>query len=231
MSTLSARSIYKFTISLLFCLIMNSLQAQTDKKQPAKDKVKLLNSITVQADLASIVISSLGGDSYSLEGGVQVDLKHKYFPIVELGFAGANKVSIDDIGFKTSGLFGRLGVDINLLSSKKDSKPTNNQFLAGIRLGMSNFEYDITNVVIADDYWGGSETVIYNKIPATKIWYEIIAGVRVEIFKNIFMGWTIRNRNLISQDVSGAVSPWYIPGYGINTGTNWGINYTLGYKF
>ena len=87
---------------------MNSLQAQTDKKQPERDKVKLLNSITVQADLASIVISSLGGDSYSLEGGVQVDLKHKYFPIVELGFAGANKVSIDDIGFKTSGLFGRL---------------------------------------------------------------------------------------------------------------------------
>jgi hypothetical protein len=231
MSILSAQSTYKYTISLLFCLIINLLQAQTEKKQPEKDNVKLFNSFTVQADLASIVISSIGGDSYSMEGGIQVDLKHKYYPIVELGLAGANKTSNDNIGFKTNALFGRLGVDINLLSTKKDSKPTNNLFLAGLRIGMTNFEYDITNVVITDDYWGGSEIVIYNKIPASKIWYEIIAGVRVEVYKNIFMGWTIRNKNLISQDVSGAASPWYIPGYGLNTSTNWGINYTLGYKF
>jgi hypothetical protein len=53
---------------------------------------------------------------------------------------------------------------------------------------MSNFNYDISNVVITDDYWGGSEVIPYNNVNAIKVWYEIIAGVRVEVFKNVYMG-------------------------------------------
>jgi hypothetical protein len=45
------------------------------------------------------------------------------------------------------------------------------------------------------------------------------------------MGWSIRDKNLISSDVTGAVAPWYIPGFGLNNGTSWGLNYTLGYHF
>ena len=45
------------------------------------------------------------------------------------------------------------------------------------------------------------------------------------------MGWTIRDKNLISSDVTGEVAPWFIPGFGVNNGTSWGFNYTLGYHF
>ena len=45
------------------------------------------------------------------------------------------------------------------------------------------------------------------------------------------MGWTVRNRTLLSTDESGDLKPWYIPGYGINSENNWGIGYVIGYKF
>ena len=45
------------------------------------------------------------------------------------------------------------------------------------------------------------------------------------------MGWNIRNRNLLNQDTSGDVTPWFIPGYGISSDNNWGISYVIGYKF
>lgn len=226
------RSTYKYIISLLLLSIVIGVRAQEKKESSELAKTILLNGVIVQADIASLVGSFLSkGETYSTEGSVQVDLKHKYYPVVELGFGGANKLSVDNIGFKTNGLFGRIGVDINLLKQKKDAKPSNNLFLAGARIGFTNFSYDVTNVSITDNYWGGTEIFNYPNQSATKVWFEIVAGVRVEVFKNIFMGWTVRNKNLLNQDKEGKISSWYIPGFGINASGNWGFSYTLGYRF
>jgi len=195
--------------------------------------VALYNGFTIQGDIASLATSALSkGETYSYEAALQVDLKHKYYPILELGVAGANKTTADLIGFTTNAPFGRIGVDFNILKKKKDSKPTNNMFLVGLRVGMSNFKYKITNVTISNDYWGGNEVVDYSNIPATtKVWWEITAGVRVEVIKNIYMGWTVRTKNLLTQDTEGQVAPWYIPGFGISASGNWGLNYAIGYHF
>ncbi len=222
---------FAYISSLILCTLTLTAVAQKNIKTPEKDNTPLFNGLTIQLDVASVASSFLSnGESYSYEAGAQVDLKHKYYPVFELGYAGANKTSNNDINFKTNGLFGRLGVDINLINPKKDQKPTTNLFLAGIRLGMSNFPYNVSNVIITDNYWGGSETFNYPAKISTKVWYEIVAGVRVEVTKNIYMGWTIRSKNMLSQDIAGEVAPWYVPGFGTNTGNNWGFNYTIGYK-
>ncbi len=232
MSIPSMRNIYIYIISFLVGSLALNLQAQ-EKKIPADSiKTSWLNGVTVQVDVASLASSFFSnGETYSMEGGVQVDLKHKYYPVFELGFAGANKLSTDNVGFKTSGLYGRLGLDFNLIKQKKDSKPTNNLFLAGLRLGMSHFAYDLTNLVITDNYWGGSQIINYTNQPSTKIWFEVVAGVRVEVVKNIYMGWSVRNKNILSKDAAGKPKPYYIPGFGLNNGTSWGISYIIGYRF
>lgn len=214
-----------------------SAQAQKIKTKPtlATDSivVPFFNGIIVQGDVASVASSILSkGETHSYEGSAQIDLKHKFYPTVELGYADANKLTNDNIGFKTNGLFWRGGIDFNLLKQKKDSKPTNNLLLLGLRLGMSSFNYNVTNVTITDDYWGGtSQTLNYNNVSTTKIWYELAGGIRVEVLKNIYMGWTIRLKTLLSTDADGAVTPWYIPGFGTNKSSNLGLNYTVGYKF
>ncbi len=225
-------STYKYIISLLLLINIIYVGAQEKKESSELTKTPLLNGITVQADLASVVSSILSkGETYSTEGSVQFDIKQKYYPIVELGFGGAYKLSVDNIDFKANGLFGRIGVDINLLKQKKDAKASNNLFLAGARVGVTNLRYDITNISITDNYWGGTEILNFTDRPATKVWFEIVAGVRVKVFKNIVMGWTVRNKNLLNQDKEGEISSWYIPGFGINSNSTWGFNYTLGYRF
>ena len=215
---------------VLFSTLQLTAQVKEAKKEPPKPLT--LNGITVQGDIASLANTVItNGEKYSFEGSVQADLNHKIFPIVEMGFAGANKTSPIDINYTTNGLYGRLGVDFNLMKKKKESKSTNNLFLAGLRLGVTHFNYNISNVLITDDYWGGSQILNYENQPSTKIWFEIVAGIRVEVLKNIYMGWMVRNKNLITQDIGGQSAPWYIPGYGINNSTNWGVSYTIGYKF
>jgi len=227
------RRIFVYISSLLLCLLVVNTTVAQKKKQIAipADSTKWLNGFTVHLDVGSLAMSSLlNNGTYSTEGGIQLDLKHRIFPTFELGVAGANKHSTDNIGYLTNGMFERIGVDFNLQKKKKDSKPTNNLFTAGLRLGMSNFKYNLTNVVITDNYWGGTEIKNYTETP-TKIWYEIVVGVQVEVLKNFYMGWSIRDKNLISSEFSGESAPWFIPGFGINNGTNWGFNYTLGYHF
>lgn len=231
------QSIYNYIkiSSLLLCLGVFTVQAQKktiEKPKETTPKVKFFNGLTVQVDAASLLTTALiHGDSYSMEGGVQFNLMKKYYPIIELGFAGANKISNDNVGFKTNAPFGRIGLDINLLKPKKDAKPTNNLFLAGVRLGMSSFGFDVTNLTLTDEYWSGSQILNYNNQKSTKIWYEIVVGMKVEVIKNVYMGWNVRSKGLFKEDTAGNVFPWYIPGYGINTSSNWTANYIIGYQF
>ncbi|ADQ78375.1 hypothetical protein Palpr_0213 [Paludibacter propionicigenes WB4] len=230
--------IFKYTSSLIFCMLMvYSVQAQKIKVQQktVSDSIPVpfFNGIIVEGDVASIVGSALSkGVTYSYEGAVKIDLKHKFYPTFEFGYAGADKLTVDNVGFNTNGVFWRGGIDINMLKHKKAANAINSMLLLGVRLGVSNFNYSISNVNITDEYWGGPvQAMNYNNLSTTKVWLELTAGIRVEVLKNIYMGWTIRNKNLLTSTADGAVTPWYIPGFGTNKSSNLGLNYTIGYKF
>lgn len=224
---------YKFIIfSLLLLISVLSTSAQV--KTVPKDTVftPLYNGIRLDVDISPVFKTLLSGnETFSYEAAILVNLKRKYFPVIELGYAGADKTTEKNIGFKTNGIFGRAGIDFNLMKPKNNKKNANNLFFVGARLGYSNFKYDLTNVVITDDYWNESQTMNYIDESASKMWFEIVAGIRVEIAKNIFMGWTARNKNLIGEDQIGIMSPWFIPGFGKTTGSAWTVNYVIGYKF
>ena len=229
---------FKYISSLIFCMLMvYSVQAQKIKiqKKTVSDSIPVpfFNGIIVEGDIASVASSVLSnGGTHSYEGAVKIDLKHKFYPTFEFGYASADKLTVDNIGFSTNGAFWRGGIDINMLKQKKAANAINSMLLLGVRLGVSSFNYNITNVTITDEYWGGpAQTMNYNNLSTTKVWLELTAGIRVEVLKNIYMGWTIRNKNLLTSTADGAVTPWYIPGFGTNKSSNLGLNYTIGYKF
>lgn len=230
-------SMFKFIINiLLYFFFVCGIQAQVDtiktKVVEKSTKEKLLKGIFVQVDAASILSSAFVKNStYSMEGGVQFDLKRKYFPVIEIGYAGADKLSNNDVMYFSNVLFERIGIDFNLSKPKKDALPTNNLILGGVRLGMSNFDYNISNIKITDNYWGGTESPDYSMNTTSKLWFEIVFSVKVEVFKNAYMGWTVRNKNLLGTEIPNEVFPWFIPGYGINKSTSWGFNYMIGYRF
>ncbi|HRZ97893.1 MAG TPA: DUF6048 family protein [Paludibacter sp.] len=207
-------------------------QNQNNKDSVKIDKINFINGIRIELDVSPVITTLLSkGDTYSFEGAVQTTLFQKYFPVFELGFAGANRTSTENVNFTTNGGFFRVGTDFSVMKPKKIPGKFQNFFLVGARLGFSNFTYNMTNVNVYDEYWDVSKTYDFNDVAATKVWFEIAAGIRVEIINNIYMGWTLRNKRMLTNDAEGKISPWYIPGFGVNATSNWGVNYALGYKF
>lgn len=228
------QNILKYFIISLFCFSgIYTINAQVDKQKTDSVIKATFRGLRLDIDLVPVASNFIyKGERYGFEAGLYTDLKHKYFPTVEIGFVGANKTSKDSLNFNTSGLYGRVGVDFNLIKPKKDKLPSNNIFFAGARLGFSPFSYSYKNSVVQNEYWGSAISQNMEGVNTTKVWFEVVAGIRVEVIKNIYMGWTVRNKKLLGTDMPGEIQPWYIPGFGVkDDGSSWGGNYTIGYKF
>ncbi|HPD59821.1 MAG TPA: DUF6048 family protein [Paludibacteraceae bacterium] len=230
----SMQNIYRyFIISLFVAVAVNFSTAQNKTPASAKSpEVKWWNGFLVKMDVASPVITGFSDtEHFGMEGSVQFNLKRKIFPVYEIGFGGADKLSSNEVRFNTNGIFQRIGIDFGLLKQSSDKELINNMLTGGVRLGWSNFSYDLTNLSLSDDYWGGSQTLNFEGQSATKTWYEIVVGIQVQVYKNFYLGWNIRNRHFFKEDTSGNIAPWYIPGYGKTGSSNTGFNYTIGYHF
>ncbi|MBN2765751.1 MAG: hypothetical protein JXR27_05205 [Paludibacteraceae bacterium] len=209
-----------------------SVSAQKTIQATEKTPVKLLNNFRLEADLVPLGMLVFGNrQNYSFEAALQPSLLEKYFPVIEVGFAHSENTATNGINYKASGPYARLGFDFNVMKPKPGKKPTNNLFLAGVRLGYSAFSYELNNITVSQDYWGESMTRDFTNIHSDNIWFEIVAGIRVEILPHIYMGWTIRNKNLLANNTLGKFHAPYIPGYGRNKDSNWGVNYAIGYMF
>lgn len=222
---------YFFSLCLIFCVCL-TLQAQ-EEEQP-NDSIKKrveLNFLRIDLDIAPVVTTFLNkGEIYSFEAGLQTAINNRFYPIVELGFAGANKTSMSDIHYKTNGLFYRAGMDFNLLKNKNENPKYQNFFFAGARLGYSYFAYDMGNINFVDNFWDYNISQDQH-LTASKLWVELAAGVRVEMFKNFYMGWSVRIKNLLTKGKDGELKPWYIPGFGTEQdGSIWSFNYMVGYQ-
>jgi phosphoribosylformimino-5-aminoimidazole carboxamide ribonucleotide (ProFAR) isomerase len=58
----------------------------------------------------------------------------------------------------------------------------------------------------------------------------MLAGIKVNVYKNFYMGWSLRYRIRMNIKKAEHTEPWYIPGFGKNNSTNLGVTYSLIYK-
>ena len=97
-------SSFILSLSLAFFLLTGlPVQAQNSNRPPASNPPKkeekkeadenvfpLYNGVTVSVDLWGIGSKVLGGDFLSSEVAVDVNLKNRFFPIVELGYGSTD---------------------------------------------------------------------------------------------------------------------------------------------
>lgn len=184
----------------------------------------------VELDVAPLVESVLINKyAYTLQGNLMAMLSERFFPLIEMGFSGAQRENRNGSSFGTAGLFGKLGVDFRLLKPDAEATIKTNNLLGGVRFGMSKFNYSIHNMVVEDGYWKGTEVINQDRISATKYWIEFVAGIRVAVHKNIYMGWNVRHKLLLNAAREGETAPWYIPGYGLGHSSVWAFSYVLAF--
>ena len=183
----------------------------------------IYNATQIKLDIASpVVIAGIHQwqmQHYEIAANVQ--LARRFFPTLELGYAGG-KAHNDSINYSGKGGFFRVGCDINPLKKKKDSP---HALLVGLRLGTAVQGWEHTSHATSGtkaDCWG-----------------EIVVGCQVEIAKvqktAFYMGWMGRFKVLFTRDKEGLTAdqmmPIYIPGFGNRDNIGWGLNYYLGWRF
>lgn len=253
-NTATAPRLRLISLFLLFWLGLPLLaqqqrSAHIPKKEQKKNKVAKVdiipfyNGTYIGVDLYGIGSKLLGSDFMSSEVSVAVNLKNKFIPTIEFGMGGTDTWSETGIHYKNKPApFFRIGVDYNTMAKKKEK---NSYLYAGIRYAFSSFKYDVStmpandpiwedaigNPSLVDDYWGGSVPFSHLGMKASVQWLEIVVGVKVRIYKNFNMGWSVRMKYKTSASIGEYGAPWYVPGYGKFKSNNMGITYSLIYKF
>lgn len=214
--------------------------ATKKEKKPAEIEYPWFNGVSVGVDLYGLGAGVFGSDFLSSGVVVDVDLKHRFFPTVELGYGTTDSWNNDGIHYKSSAPYFRVGLDYNALYKKKHGQ----MILVGVRYGYSSFSYDVNtlpltdpifgesldNPLVTDGIWGGTIPYDYSGQKGTMQWLEFCAGIRAHVWKPIWMGLGLRFRVKMSESKSPYGDPWYVPGFGKYGSNSIGVQYTLIYK-
>lgn len=205
------------TVSLALLMCASGATAQSRKGNgksrsaaEVADTVPLFRGFAVAVDLvgpAQLMLSDYG----QYEASLRINLKDKYFPIVELGYGKANHLNdMTDISYKTSAPYGRIGMDFNVLKNKHDDY----RLYAGARLAMTSFKYDLSKPPLTDPVWKEEVPYTASDVKCSYAWIEALLGVDAKIWGPVHLGWSVRYRSRVSYDVGDYGNCWYVPGFG-----------------
>lgn len=250
--------IFSCFISLALCLYLcvpcglaqtptgataHRVQTKAEKKKEKQADIPqypLYNGVSVGLDLWGIGSKLIGGDNLSMEVAFDVNLKNRFFPTVELGYAKAHTEGDLGILYDTRAPYFRIGADYNALYKKKHG----NMLLVGLRYAMTSYSYDIEaigiqdpiyggdfgNPNLIDNIWGGSIPYNYSGMKGSMHWLEICLGLRAQIWKDLYMGWALRVKYRLTESTGKYGDPWYVPGFGKYGSNTIGVTYTITYK-
>lgn len=226
-------------ILLVFPTLL-SAQQNTDTAQQAPPprvaqfRPPVFRGLSVHADIAAPVIGAITHKAVDLEFQVDVNLYRRIFPIFEAGFTSVNHRSDNMASYGTASPFFRVGLNYGLLKPFKDNgnpRDVRCYPFAGLRYAFSPMNYKIDGMVVNDPYWGNEQTVAFSKPLVYTGWLEVVAGVRVDLYKGLTMGWSVRLKTLMHTTAPDKSHLWYVPGFGRSSDAAFSLNYTIGYTF
>ncbi len=229
-----AKQILRYSTVLaisLFLLLPTDANAQYKKKKKETteepDTIPLFRNVAVSFDAVGI-IQDVTGRYGQYEGAVRVNLKDRYFPVVELGLGRGNKTNhITGVHFKTSAPYGKVGCDFNILKNKHDIY----RLYAGGRYAFTSFKYDIDEIPVTDPEWG--EEVMYGgkDQKCSYHWVEALVGIDAKIWGPFRMGWSVRYHARVHKKYGDMGKPWYVPGYGRVDSSPVTATFNIGFEF
>ena len=225
-------STYIIALLVLSNLLMpTSAHAQEIKilSEDKEEELPFYQGLMVGVDVSGLARKAFGSDAFSSEISIHANLKNRFFPVVEIGYGKTDTTGEEtNIHYQTSAPFFRVGMDYNVFY-KKPHLP--GYFTVGLRYGFSSFTYDMQSPDLVDPNWGHTSIpVTYNDVKSNAGWLELVLGMKTQVYKDFYMGFTVRYRARQSMKKHENTEPYYIPGYGRGKTSNFGITYSLSYR-
>lgn len=175
-----------------------------------EDSISLFRGLSVSFDAVGLAQLAFG-DYGQYEGALHVNLKDKYFPVVELGWGKANASDIiTTITYKTSAPYGRIGCDFNIMKNKHDI----HRLYAGVRYAFTSYKFDVFSSGLEDPTWKNKVEYEAMGVKANYHWLELVVGVDAKIWKCFRLGWSARYKRRLFHNDGDIGNTWYVPGYG-----------------
>ncbi len=240
------RHISGFFISLLCCV---SVFAQTDStatdiaglkvRGAVADTTKIdtvkpkftRHGLRVGVDLFRLSRGFWDKDYRGLEIAGDYRLTRSYFLAAEIG--NEDKTTDDDrVNFTTKGTYFKVGFDYNFFDNWLDME---NVVSIGMRYSVSSFSQQLNSYKIYNPHNDYGEEVVVQSGQEFKglsaSWIEIVLGMKAEVIKNVFVGFSARINYMVSEKEPNNFANLYIPGFNRTYDGKFGVgfNYTVSY--
>lgn len=189
--------------------LMSVAQHKTIKAVEA-DTIPTFRGLQLTADVVGAVQLAVS-DYGQYEGGLRVNLKDKYFPIVEIGYGKSDHHNdVTQTEYHTAAPYGKIGIDFNVLKNKHDIY----KVYAGARYALTSFKFDVSHPDVTDPVWGSTVPYSGSGIKAQYHWIEAVFGIDAKIAGPIHLGWSVRYKRRVHHKIDEMDNCWYVPGYG-----------------
>ncbi len=226
-------------IAICLSLLVNAQDKPVDLQPKDTVEYKDEYGLRVGADINRLVFSFIDEDYSGFELVGDYRLTNKLYLAVELG--NEEKRQTEDLSntliydFTSSGSYLKLGVDIN---TYENWFGMNNAITIGGRYAIASFSQTLNdyNIYNGDRFFnedflpGASPGDEFSGLNAS--WLEFVAGIKAELFANIYMGITARLGFLVTNKEDERFPNLWIPGFNrVTDGSNFGVsyNYTISY--
>ena len=219
------KSISKFTGSSLLLLLLffndSSLLFAQSKYAPS--------ALRVGTDLFGIGTTIFGENRqrFEINGDLALD---KYFLVADFGIDNFNLdnqvLDKQTFSYNNEGYYFRIGADVNFMPND----PNHHAIFFGVRYARSFFSDKLS--------WQGENE--YFDVPPIESgndnvrgqWFELAAGMKVNIWKELFVGYTVHYKFFRKINNEGILTPYEMPGYGnYEKETRVGFNYQIFWRF
>lgn len=231
--------------------LVQAQEIQTDTLiKKSSEKPKVATDKTVQAAKTdSIPVKTdryglrVGVDLYKLTRGFydkdykgvefigDFRLTKKYYAAAEIGIE--DKTTDDDrLNSTATGTYIKAGFDYNTYENWLDME---NLITIGLRGGFSTFSQELNSYKIynSSPYWGEKPPITasekYTGLIAT--WGEVTLGLKAKVFNNVFVGFGVQLKVLVTNKKPDGFDNLYIPGFNRTYNGSFGVgfNYTVSY--
>ena len=190
---------FTFSIALVLFSFLANAQEKTTIKQDSIPLKKERYGLRVGVDLFKLTRSSYEKDYRGLELVGDYRLTRRHYLAAEIG--NENKTVADDqLNFTTKGTYIKAGFDYNTFENWGNME---NMIYVGLRYGVSSFNQTLNSYQIynSNQYFGESPVVISGQTfeGLSAQWIEVVAGMKAEVFHNVFVGFSFRLNRLVSQ--------------------------------
>ena len=218
----------------IFLVLLSFLGNAQEATEPKKDSIPLKKErygLRVGADLFRLTRSFYEKDYRGIELVGDFRLTRRYYLAAEIG--NENKtVKETQLNFTTEGSYLKVGFDYN---SYENWLNMENVISIGLRYGVSSFSQTLNSYQVynPNPYFEEAPVVIdgekFNGLTAQ--WIEVVAGMKAEVFNNIFIGFSFRLNRMVSQKLPNNFDNLYIPGFNRTYNGDFGVgfNYTVSY--